>query len=115
MNTLKLHGEILKQYQDYIESFINIKDEAIKLAVSEAIAKGKLWKEPLIQFNPAFDISESITDLIKEGVIHSDLQNVFKDYKLYAHQVKALRLGCAECRCAECCGAATSSCKGCKF
>lgn len=95
MNTLKLHGEILKQYQDYIESFINIKDYAIKLAVSEAIAKGKLWKEPLIQFNPAFDTSESIKDLITEGVIHPDLQNVFKDYKLYAHQANALRLGAA--------------------
>lgn len=93
MNTLKLHNEILEQYQNYIESFINIKDEAIKDAVSDAIAKGKLWKEPLIQFNPAFDISESINDLIKEGVIHPELQHVFKDYKLYAHQVQALRLG----------------------
>jgi superfamily II DNA/RNA helicase len=95
MNTLQLHSEILKQYQDYIESFINIKDEAIKLAVSEAIAKGKLWKQPLIQFNPAFDTSESILDLIKANVIHDDLKNVFKGYPLYAHQVKALRLGAA--------------------
>jgi len=93
MNTLKLHGEILKQYQDYIESFINIKDESIKQTVSEAIANHKLWKEPLIQFNPAFDTTESIKNLIEEGIIHPDLQNVFKDYKLYAHQVKALRLG----------------------
>jgi len=95
LNILNLHVSILKQYQDYIESFINIKDDEIKNAVSEAIAKGKLWKEPLIQFNPAFDISESINDLIKEGVIHPELQNVFKDYKLYAHQVHALRLGAA--------------------
>lgn len=93
MNTLQLHSEILKQYQDYIESFINIKDDYIKQAVSDAIAKGKLWKEPLIQFNPAFDTSESIIDLIREKVIHPDLQNVFKGYPLYAHQVQALRLG----------------------
>src|SRR5689334_18157856 len=96
MNTLKLHDEILKQYQDYIESFINIKDDRIKQAVSDAIAGGKLWKEPLIQFNPAFDTTESIKDLIKEGVIHPELQYAFKDYPLYAHQVKALRLGSAE-------------------
>lgn len=95
MNTLLLHNNILKQYQDYIESFINIKDESIKQAVGDAIGQGKLWKEPLIQFNPAFDISESIKDLIKEGIIHPDLQNVFKDYKLYAHQANALRLGAA--------------------
>ncbi|MFN7330028.1 MAG: hypothetical protein ACK5UP_11035, partial [Bacteroidota bacterium] len=95
MNTLALHNSILKQYEDYIESFINIKDDTIRLAVREAIAQGKLWKEPLVQFNPAFDVSESINDLIKEGVIHPELQHVFKDYKLYAHQVQALRLGAA--------------------
>jgi len=95
MNTLKLHSEILKQYQDYIESFINIKDERIKQTVSQAIAQGKLWKEPLIQFNPAFDTSESIVDLIKDEIIQSELQNVFKGYPLYAHQAKALRLGAA--------------------
>ncbi len=61
-----------------------------KLAVSEAIAKGKLWKEPLIQFNPAFDTSESRLDLIKADVIHDDLKNVFKGYPLYAIRLKRL-------------------------
>lgn len=93
MNTLQLHGNILKQYQDYIESFINIRDGRIKAEVGKAISEGKLWKEALIQFNPAFDTTESITDLIKEGKIHSELEHVFKNYKLFAHQVKALRFG----------------------
>ncbi len=95
MNALQLHNGILNNYKAYIESFINIKDQRIKDAVTDAIEEGKLWKEPLIQFNPAFDTSESMNDLIDSGFINPVLRDVFKEYKLYAHQVEALKLGSA--------------------
>lgn len=95
MNTLHVHAHILNQYKNFIESFINVKDDRIRNAVSQAIDEGRLWKEPLIQFNPAFDTTETIADLIKEGSMHPLLKEVFGGYKLYAHQVRALRLGAA--------------------
>ena len=58
--------------------------------------KGKLWPEPLLQFNPAYEIVGKIDDIAKQGVVHTDLADVFKGYSLYRHQVEAIRLGTTE-------------------
>ena len=47
-----IHKKILDRYRDYIESFIDIADEDIREAVAQELRSGKLWPEPLIQFNP---------------------------------------------------------------
>lgn len=93
MNIFKLHNEIISDYQTYIESFINIRDEQIRKKVEEEILQKKLFPEPLIQFNPSFEKKESIADLVKEGVINPELNNVFKNYNLYRHQAEAIRKG----------------------
>jgi hypothetical protein len=52
MDALSLHSKILEGYQDYIKSFIDIHDFDIRGKVEEALKTGKLWPDPLIQFNP---------------------------------------------------------------
>jgi hypothetical protein len=59
------------------------------------LAKGKLWPEPLLQFNPAFEISGTVDDLVAKGTLHPDIRDIFKGYKLYRHQVEAIQLGTA--------------------
>ena len=93
MNIFKLHNQIISDYQTYIESFINIRDEKIRKKVEEEILQKKLFPEPLIQFNPSFEKKESIADLVKEGVVNAELNNVFKNYNLYRHQAEAIRKG----------------------
>ena len=55
MNALSLHSKILDGYKDYIESFIDIRDDDIRSKVEESLQTRKLWPEPLIQFNPSFE------------------------------------------------------------
>ena len=50
----EIHKQIIQEYKDFVESFINIKDEKIKNIVKTEIAEGKFWPEPLLQFNPSF-------------------------------------------------------------
>jgi ATP-dependent helicase YprA (DUF1998 family) len=82
-------------------SFININDPDIREVVENELKKGKLWPEPLIQFNPAFETYGEITELVTEGFLAGALSNVFHDeksgspYKLYKHQVDAIKLGTA--------------------
>jgi hypothetical protein len=68
MDIFKIHSQIVADYQSYIRSFIRIKDEAIRTAVEDELNRGKLWPEPLIQFNPAYEIAGDITKITKEGV-----------------------------------------------
>ena len=77
----KIHSQIMQDYRDYISSFINISDDKIRREVENQLENQVLWPEPLIQFNPAFEYGESVNDLCKQGVLHNDLDNIFKDYR----------------------------------
>jgi superfamily II DNA/RNA helicase len=93
MNIFQTHARIIKDYATYISSFLNIADPGIKNHVEEELTQGKLWPEPLLQFNPSFEMAGSVGDLAQTGVIHKELADIFKGYSLYHHQVQAIKLG----------------------
>ncbi len=95
----RLRSLIVDDYKSYIQSFININDSEIRGIVEKELSKGKLWPEPLIQFNPAFESYGEVPELVDNGVLAEPLSDVFRDdkssapYKLYKHQVDAIQLG----------------------
>ncbi|MDD5321363.1 MAG: DEAD/DEAH box helicase [Methylococcales bacterium] len=93
MNIFQTHARIVKDYATYISSFLNIADPGIKNHVEAELTQGKLWPEPLLQFNPSFEMAGSVSDLAQTGVIHKELADIFKGYSLYHHQVQAIQLG----------------------
>lgn len=93
MNVFSLHQSIINNYKEYIHSFIRIDNERIRQTVKTALEGGKLWKQPLLQFNPSFQTGQSIGELVQQGVLHSEMNSVFNGYMLYKHQVEAIRLG----------------------
>ena len=95
MNVFDAHSRIVTDYSAYIRSFLNIADPAIKETVEGELNRGKLWPEPLLQFNPAFEIVGKVKDVADAGLLHPAIADVFKGYSLYHHQVEALRLGTA--------------------
>lgn len=96
MNIFNVHSGIIGDYKSYIESFLLIKDERIKIKVDEEIKNGKLWPEPLIQFNPTFEKGTSISELAEKGIVDERLSDIFKGYNLYKHQVEAVKKGTQE-------------------
>jgi superfamily II DNA or RNA helicase len=95
MNVFETHRKIVADYASYITSFINISDPAIKQEVESALTKGKLWPDPLLQFNPAYEQSGSVREITGSGELHPALADIFKGYSLYRHQREAIRLGAA--------------------
>lgn len=95
MNVFQTHADIVGDYSSYIRSFISIADPEIRKVVNRELSRGKLWPEPLLQFNPAFEMFGSLEDLATSGTLHPDIRDIFKGYKLYHHQVEAIRLGTA--------------------
>lgn len=94
MDAFRAHQRIIDSYSSYIKSFIDIKDARIRTEVESELGSGKLWPDPLIQFNPSYALGTDLPALVAEGVIHPQLGQIFKGRKLYAHQEQALRLGC---------------------
>lgn len=93
MDALNLHRKIVSGYEEYIRSFIDIYDDDIRTTVEADLTGNKLWPEPLIQFNPAFERNLSVADLVDKNVLHQQLGQVFHGYTLYTHQVEAITLG----------------------
>jgi len=93
MNVFDTHEKIVNDYASYIRSFINIADPDIRNTVEQELSRGKLWPQPLLQFNPAYEQAGSMEEIAKSGVLHSDVTNIFKGYSLYRHQLEAIKLG----------------------
>lgn len=97
-NIFDLHNEILGDYKLYIDSFIHITDESIKRKVQEQFNSGNLYPEPLVQFNPSFEAGGKVEDLVNEGTLVKDFNDVFydengKSWSIYKHQTEAIRKG----------------------
>src|SRR4051812_22597131 len=95
MNVFSVHRKVLADYQKYIRSFIRISDPEIENTVDKELSRGKLWPEPLLQFNPAFQIAGKVADLAADGTVHRQVADIFKGYSLYQHQLDAIKLGAA--------------------
>lgn len=93
MNIFHTHAQIVQDYGTYIRSFLNIADPQIKELVESELSQGKLWPEPLLQFNPSFEMAGSVEELTKTSPLHPALADIFKGYSLYRHQAEAIRLG----------------------
>lgn len=96
MDIFEFHRDVVDDYAEYVQSFIDVRDDRIREKVDEELKSGRLWPDPLIQFNPAYREAASIESLCAEGTLEPPIQDVFAGFKLYEHQVAALRLGSEE-------------------
>ena len=78
MDVFKLHDDLIGDYVDYTRSFLRIHDERINAAVTEAVAEGLLWPNPLLQLNPSFEPGNRIDELVDEGILHPECSRIFR-------------------------------------
>ena len=93
MNVLDTHRQVVDDYAQYIRSFINISDPQIAQEVEESLSEGRLWPQPLLHFNPAYEQAGTVEDATASGLLHDDVRHIFGGYTLYRHQYKAIELG----------------------
>lgn len=97
-NIFDLHKEILDEYKLYIDSFIHIADQRILETVRKEFAKGNLYPEPLVQFNPSFESGGKVGDLVNSGVLVKEFNDIFYDesggsWSIYKHQTESIIKG----------------------
>ena len=93
MNVFDTHRQIVDDYAQYIRSFINISDPEIAREVEDSLSEGRLWPQPLLQFNPAYEQAGTIEEVIASGLLHDETRHIFEGYSLYRHQCEAIELG----------------------
>ncbi len=93
MNVFDTHKQIVDDYAQYIRSFINISDPEIAQTVEDSLSEGRLWPQPLLQFNPAYEQAGIVDAVVASGLLHDDVRHIFDGYSLYRHQCEAIELG----------------------
>lgn len=78
MDVFSLRDALIRDYADYVRSFIEIRDPRIRERVDQELSAGRLWPDPLIQLNPGFEPGGSVEDLVAEGVLHSECRRIFQ-------------------------------------
>lgn len=96
MDIFEFHRDVVDDYAEYVQSFIDVRDHRIREKVDEELKSGRLWPDPLIQFNPAYREASTIESLCAEGTLEKPVEDIFAGFRLYEHQVAALRLGSQE-------------------
>ena len=100
MDVFDFRKRLIRDYRDYIESFIQIKDPRIWDHVHKVLDEGELWPESLIQLNPAFAHGAWIDELVQNNTLHPLCQRIFrrkndpadlgKPLRLHLHQTQAI-------------------------
>lgn len=93
MNIFSAHESIVSQYQEYINSFLNIGDGRIKETIEQELIGERILPKPLVQFNPSFELGGSIRSLVDQGVLRPEVAQCFPGFQLFTHQVEALKRG----------------------
>ncbi|MEI7747538.1 MAG: hypothetical protein WCI81_00510 [Chlorobiaceae bacterium] len=70
MQAFKIRKAIVDDYKNSLNSFTNIRDSRIHEKVQEAFEKGTFLPEPLLQFNPSFELGESLQEIAFSILIH---------------------------------------------
>lgn len=101
MDVFEFRDQIIHEYENYVRSFLTIKDQRIDRLVSDEMNSGLLWPDPLIQLNPSFERGESLRKLIDDGELHPECLNIFRakgsdgtigePFRLHRHQVDGVR------------------------
>ena len=107
MQVFELRDRLVRDYANFIKSFIRINDNIIDKKVEDELASGLLWPDPLIQLNPHFEEGGWIDDLVKQNLLHPECSNIFRAKKdesggtgvpimLHKHQKEAIQIARAE-------------------
>ncbi len=105
MDVFKYRNDLLQDYSEYIQGFLEVRDEKIEHFVSTKLDGGFLWPEPLVQLNPAFLPGPTIDELVDSGKLDPICKKIFRrgktmenpagaEMRLHRHQVEAL--ACAQ-------------------
>lgn len=78
MNVFDLRERLVKDYADYTQSFINVRDGRVRDLVDRELAEGLLWPDPVLQLNPAFEPGETIDELVEAGVLQAECARIFR-------------------------------------
>ena len=101
MDVFSFRDRVVEDYGQFSRSFTTIKPEDIRDFVDGRYGDEEYWPSPLIQLNPSFVGGGRIGELVEQGLLHPECQQIFRwgkeegegqELQLHLHQLEALRI-----------------------
>jgi ATP-dependent helicase YprA (DUF1998 family) len=92
-DVFRLRERVVREYRDYVESFVHVLDPRIDAFVRARLAEGESWPEAVLQLNPAYEQGATLHELAQRGDILAETARFFGPVlRLHRHQAEALEV-----------------------
>jgi hypothetical protein len=78
MDVFGVHQQLLADYQAFTAGFTKIHDPRIREHVDQRVANGDQWPDAYLSLNPNFASGGSISELVKQGILHTECERIFR-------------------------------------
>lgn len=96
MDAFGVRNKVIGDYRSFVQSFVEIADDRVRETVENEIASGLLWPEPWLALNPTFQSGGTITQLVRDNVLHPACEAIFRrdgqPLTLHQHQRDAVEI-----------------------
>lgn len=100
MDVFDLRSQLIDDYESFVTSFLQFRDQRIESHVREQLADGHLWPEPMVGLNPSYESGGTIPELVSDGRLHPACADIFRagksdasagvEMRLHRHQAEAI-------------------------
>ncbi len=102
MDVFKFREQLVTNYERFTRSFAQIKAPDIEQIVDQAYKSERFWSAPLIQLNPHFQSGGYVHELVEQGLLDEQCEELFRHrtaenpvgdpLRLHQHQVDAIKI-----------------------
>lgn len=94
MSIVELHRRVLRDYREFVRSYLNVRDGRIREFAEQVLEAKELWPPPLLQLSPAYKEAKTLEELAQEGLIHPETARIFNlrlnGRRLWQHQLEGI-------------------------
>lgn len=78
MDVFDVRNNLIDDYRTFTTSFVDVLDPRINQYINDQLDRGGQWPEPWLSLNPAFESGGTVTDLVREGLLHEECERIFR-------------------------------------
>ena len=78
MSVFNFLNQIIKDYSEYVSSFITINQPRLRDFVDRCFESGSLWSDPLIRLNSTIKPEKTVGELVLSGVLETGCSQAFR-------------------------------------
>ena len=78
MDVFDVRARLIEDYRAFTTGFVEPRDVRVRDFVERRLTEGHQWPDPWLSLNPSFAPGGSVSELVGEGLLHSETERIFR-------------------------------------